>query len=155
MAPTIPKMMKAAIVEEHGKPLVVKEIPVPKPGRGEVLVKIYTSGCCHTDIHVAGMPIFTFPALQGVPRVPNLILYACGWPYIITGLSLTPFVSLCPCVSARRRRLVRQEQAPRDPRPRGRGRRGPGRGGGDQPQGMQTKSCVYSQVKAMHIFCGC
>lgn len=52
MASQIPAMMKAAVVEEHGKPLVVKEVPVPKPGPGEVLVKVITSGVCHTDLHV-------------------------------------------------------------------------------------------------------
>lgn len=44
--------MKAAIVEEFGKPLVIKEIPVPEPGYGEVLIKVITSGVCHTDLHV-------------------------------------------------------------------------------------------------------
>jgi len=48
----VPKTMKAAIVREHRKPLEVTTIPVPEPGYGEVLIKIVTSGVCHTDLHV-------------------------------------------------------------------------------------------------------
>jgi len=45
--------MKAAVVHEYGAPLVLEEVPMPSPGRGEVLVKVETSGLCHTDIHAA------------------------------------------------------------------------------------------------------
>jgi propanol-preferring alcohol dehydrogenase len=44
--------MKAAVVKTHGKPLEVTTVPVPQPGHGEVLIKIMTSGVCHTDLHV-------------------------------------------------------------------------------------------------------
>lgn len=43
--------MKAAVVKEFGKPLVIEDQEVPTPGPGEVLVKMETSGLCHTDIH--------------------------------------------------------------------------------------------------------
>ncbi len=45
--------MKAAVVREFGHPLVVEDVPTPTPGPGQVLVKIETSGLCHTDIHAA------------------------------------------------------------------------------------------------------
>jgi propanol-preferring alcohol dehydrogenase len=45
--------MKAAIVKQFGKPLVVEEVPVPQPGPGEVLVKVKACGVCHTDLHAA------------------------------------------------------------------------------------------------------
>lgn len=48
----IPATMKAAVAEVLGQPLVLKEVPVPDPGYGEVLVKLITSGVCHTDLHV-------------------------------------------------------------------------------------------------------
>jgi alcohol dehydrogenase, propanol-preferring len=50
---TIPKTMKAAVVEKFGEPLVVREVPVPTPGPGQVLVEINASGVCHTDLHAA------------------------------------------------------------------------------------------------------
>lgn len=43
--------MKAAIIKEWGKPLSIEEVPIPKPKTGEILVKISTTGVCHTDIH--------------------------------------------------------------------------------------------------------
>ncbi|MBR0859723.1 alcohol dehydrogenase AdhP [Bradyrhizobium liaoningense] len=45
--------MKAAIVKQFGKPLVIEEVPVPQPGPGEVLVKVRACGVCHTDLHAA------------------------------------------------------------------------------------------------------
>jgi propanol-preferring alcohol dehydrogenase len=48
-----PKTMQAAVVEQFGKPLVVKEVPVPTPGSGQALVEIIASGVCHTDLHAA------------------------------------------------------------------------------------------------------
>jgi len=44
--------MKAAVVTAHGKPLQITTVPVPEPGYGEVLIKLQTSGVCHTDLHV-------------------------------------------------------------------------------------------------------
>lgn len=45
--------MKATVVTEFGAPLHVKELPVPEPGTGQVLVRMEASGLCHTDIHAA------------------------------------------------------------------------------------------------------
>jgi len=47
------KTMKAAVVREFGKPLVIEEVPVPTPGAGQILVKIAATGVCHTDLHAA------------------------------------------------------------------------------------------------------
>ena len=45
--------MKAAVVPTLGAPLEVRDVPVPEPGPGQVLVRIETCGLCHTDIHAA------------------------------------------------------------------------------------------------------
>lgn len=45
--------MKAAVVHSFDKPLVIEEVPKPQAGEGEVVLKIETSGLCHTDIHAA------------------------------------------------------------------------------------------------------
>jgi propanol-preferring alcohol dehydrogenase len=47
------KTMKAAVVREFGKPLMIEDVPIPTPGAGEVLVKIRATGVCHTDLHAA------------------------------------------------------------------------------------------------------
>ncbi|WP_373426971.1 alcohol dehydrogenase AdhP [Microbacterium sp. SORGH_AS_0888] len=45
--------MRAAVVVAHDKPLVVTDVPIPQPGPGQALVKVITSGVCHTDLHAA------------------------------------------------------------------------------------------------------
>jgi propanol-preferring alcohol dehydrogenase len=45
--------MKAAVVTDFHAPLEIQELPIPEPGPGEVLVRMETSGLCHTDIHAA------------------------------------------------------------------------------------------------------
>ncbi|MDH6197752.1 propanol-preferring alcohol dehydrogenase [Mycobacterium frederiksbergense] len=45
--------MRAAVVAEFGAPLQVSELELPTPGPGEALVKLETSGVCHTDLHAA------------------------------------------------------------------------------------------------------
>jgi alcohol dehydrogenase, propanol-preferring len=45
--------MKAAVVHRFDQPLRIDDISVPMPAHGQVLVKVETSGLCHTDIHAA------------------------------------------------------------------------------------------------------
>lgn len=47
-----PQTMRAMILEKAKYPLVNKEVPVPVPGTGEVLIKIMACGVCRTDLHV-------------------------------------------------------------------------------------------------------
>ena len=42
--------MKAAVLYEINKPLVIEEIDVPEPEIGQVLVKVMASGICHTQL---------------------------------------------------------------------------------------------------------
>jgi S-(hydroxymethyl)glutathione dehydrogenase/alcohol dehydrogenase len=44
-------MMKAAVCYEFGKPLVVEEIDIRPPRKGEVKVRIGATAICHSDIH--------------------------------------------------------------------------------------------------------
>lgn len=45
--------MHVAQVEHFGQPLVLKEIDIPTPGPGQILVKTEACGVCHTDLHAA------------------------------------------------------------------------------------------------------
>lgn len=47
------KTMKAAVVREFHKPLVIEEVPVPVPGAGQIQVRMQAAGVCHTDLHAA------------------------------------------------------------------------------------------------------
>jgi propanol-preferring alcohol dehydrogenase len=70
--------MKAAVVTDFHAPLQIQDLPVPQPGPGEVLVRMETSGLCHTDIHAAHgdwpvkpSPPFT-PGHEGIGIVEKL-----------------------------------------------------------------------------------
>ena len=45
--------MKAAVVHSFTEPLRIEDVPIPEPGPGEIVVRVETSGLCHTDIHAA------------------------------------------------------------------------------------------------------
>jgi S-(hydroxymethyl)glutathione dehydrogenase/alcohol dehydrogenase len=42
--------IKAAVLYELNKPLIIEELEAPEPGFGQVLVKIQTTGICHKQI---------------------------------------------------------------------------------------------------------
>ncbi|MEU1086178.1 alcohol dehydrogenase AdhP [Streptomyces sp. NPDC005576] len=60
--------MKAAVVHSFTEPLTVEERPVPTPAPHQVLVRMETSGLCHTDIHAARGD---WPVKPAPPFVPG------------------------------------------------------------------------------------
>jgi alcohol dehydrogenase, propanol-preferring len=72
------KTMRAVVVPELGAKLEIRELPVPQPGPGQVLVRMQASGLCHTDIHAANgdwpvKPTAPFtPGHEGVGTVEEL-----------------------------------------------------------------------------------
>jgi S-(hydroxymethyl)glutathione dehydrogenase/alcohol dehydrogenase len=44
-------IMKAAVCYEFGKPLVVEEVDIDRPQKGEVKVRLSATAICHSDIH--------------------------------------------------------------------------------------------------------
>ncbi len=45
--------IRAAVLEEFARPLVVREVELAEPGPGEVLVRLVACGVCHTDMFTA------------------------------------------------------------------------------------------------------
>ncbi len=60
--------MRAAVVHEFGKPLVIEDVAIPRPGPGEVLVKVVACGVCHTDLHAADGD---WPVRPSPPFIPG------------------------------------------------------------------------------------
>jgi propanol-preferring alcohol dehydrogenase len=60
--------MKAAIVRDFTKPLSLDDVPIPKPGPGQILVNVETAGLCHTDIHAAHGD---WPIKPTLPLIPG------------------------------------------------------------------------------------
>ncbi|HUI36135.1 MAG TPA: zinc-dependent alcohol dehydrogenase family protein [Gaiellaceae bacterium] len=44
--------MRAMVLEAPGRPLVERELPEPKAGPGQVLLRVRACGVCRTDLHV-------------------------------------------------------------------------------------------------------
>ena len=70
--------MQAAVVEAFGAPLMLRELDIPVPGPGQILVKTEACGVCHTDLHAARgdwpvkpAPPFT-PGHEGIGLVAAL-----------------------------------------------------------------------------------
>lgn len=62
--------MKAAVLEAIGAPLTLREVPVPEPGEGEILVRVVASGVCNADVYAAAGKYPT-AASPVVPRIPG------------------------------------------------------------------------------------
>ncbi len=59
--------MKAVQLIETGKPLELREVPLPEVGKRDVLVRINAAGICHSDVHYrAGTsPVRSLPQTLG------------------------------------------------------------------------------------------
>jgi len=59
--------MRAMILERAKQPLQLREVPKPKPARGQVLVRIATCAVCRTDLHVVDgeLPDPKLPLIPG------------------------------------------------------------------------------------------
>ena len=47
-----PALMRAALLQEAGRPLLICDVPVPALTAGQLLVRLDACGICHTDLHV-------------------------------------------------------------------------------------------------------
>ena len=77
--------MKAAVFYGPGKELQIEEVPTPKPGPGEVLVRVAATGVCATDVHYVfhGVPTGKKPPLILGHEISGIIEevgpYVTGW----------------------------------------------------------------------------
>jgi len=44
--------MRAMVLDTPKQPLQARDVPKPKPGRGQLLVRVSSCAVCHTDLHV-------------------------------------------------------------------------------------------------------
>ena len=59
--------MRAVVIANYGGSLKVANRPVPRPGFGEVLIKVRASGLCSTDLHLLSgrQPLGDLPRIVG------------------------------------------------------------------------------------------
>ena len=58
--------MRAMVLEQFGEPLQLREVPMPQPGPGEVLVEVAACGLCGSDLEISA------GKLKG-PQVPLIM----------------------------------------------------------------------------------
>ncbi len=68
------------VLEEVGRPLQPREIPVPEPGSGEVLVRVLACAVCRTDLHVVDgeLPNPKLPLVPGHEIVGDVLRIGSG-----------------------------------------------------------------------------
>jgi alcohol dehydrogenase, propanol-preferring len=59
--------MKAAVVRDFGKPLVIEDVPIPQPSLGQVLVRVRACGVCGTDLHAVRGDLSVKPKPPFIP----------------------------------------------------------------------------------------
>jgi alcohol dehydrogenase, propanol-preferring len=59
-------MMRAMVFTEKGQPLRLEELPIPKPGPGQLLLRVAACGICRTDLHIVDGEL-TDPKLPLIP----------------------------------------------------------------------------------------
>jgi len=82
--------MWAAVVTEYGKPLQIREMAVPEPGPGELLIKLETCGVCHSDLDVRNGSTAPanpkFPLVLGHEGVGRVVKRGVGCSLIEEGM---------------------------------------------------------------------
>ncbi len=72
--------MKAFQFVESQKPAELREVPVPEPGPGQVLIKIGGAGACHSDLHILEAPAKTpGPARSPSPSAMRMRAGSRSW----------------------------------------------------------------------------
>lgn len=72
--------MYAMVLAARGAPLTLQERPDPKPGHGEVVVKVSACGVCRTDLHVVDgeLPDIAYPIVPGHEVVGRIEALGAG-----------------------------------------------------------------------------
>ncbi len=78
--------MRAMVLDAPGTPLALRELPVPEPGGGQILLKVRACGVCRTDLHIRDGELREpkLPLVQGHQIVGEVVRVGEG----VDGVSL-------------------------------------------------------------------
>src|SRR5258708_2299746 len=99
--------MKAAVLHEFNKPVVIEDVSLPNPGPREVLIRTKVAGLCHSDLHfMEGLYPWPLPTIPGhessgvVEQVGSDVTYVKPGDHVVTCLSV--FCGTCDmCTTGR------------------------------------------------------
>jgi S-(hydroxymethyl)glutathione dehydrogenase/alcohol dehydrogenase len=103
----MPTKVRAAVAYGVGEPLRIEELELADPGAGEVQVKLFASGLCHSDLHcLDGQTPSEFPVVLGHEGIGEVVALGAGVTDFAIGDQVVPFLipdcGVCPlCRSGR------------------------------------------------------
>src|SRR6266700_4041276 len=67
--------MRAMVLDKPKHPLQLRDVPKPKPGRGQLLVRVQACAVCRTDLHVVDgeLPDPKLPLIPGHEIVGTVV----------------------------------------------------------------------------------
>ncbi len=76
----MPHNMRAMVLEKPGQPLQLVQRPIPRPGPGQILLKVKACGVCRTDLHVADgdLTMTCLPIIPGHEIVGEVVALGEG-----------------------------------------------------------------------------
>lgn len=83
-----PKTCKAAVLTEYGKPLEIREVPIPQVEDGAILVKVEMAGICGSDIHIKSGHLgikAPLPFIMGHETIGRIVKLGAGRTYDAAG----------------------------------------------------------------------
>jgi propanol-preferring alcohol dehydrogenase len=77
---SIPATMRAMVLEAPGAPLRLREVAVPRPGPGQLLIRVQACGVCRTDLHIIDGELTEpkLPLIPGHEIVGDVVLIGAG-----------------------------------------------------------------------------
>lgn len=103
----MPTTIKAAVLFAPNEPFRIEEVELADPGPGEVQVRLFATGLCHSDLHIVeGKQHQQFPAVLGHEGIGEVVALGEGVSDFALGDHVIPFLvpdcGKCPmCRSGR------------------------------------------------------
>jgi propanol-preferring alcohol dehydrogenase len=100
--------MRAMVLDRPGRRLRVADLPVPRPGPGQVLLRVRACGICRTDLHVVDGELTspTLPLIPGHEIVGEVVTAAANVDLAVGALVGVPWLGFTcgNCIYCRRGR---------------------------------------------------
>lgn len=81
---SLPASMRAMVLEVPGQSLQLRQVPLPKPSAGEILIRVHACGVCRTDLHIVDNELTE-------PKLPLILGHEIAGEVAACGLGVNRF----------------------------------------------------------------